>query len=646
MGAVDLVVQVESPGAVARGLQRIGRAGHRWAAEPRPVLPKFRGDLLEAAVVAAADARRRGRGDALPGNPLDVLAQQIVAMGAVDEWRVDELARGASARRELRGAVRGRVHRGARHAGRALPVRRVRRAAAAPVWDRGPATSARARARAGSRSSTAARSRSRALRRVPRGRPARWRARRGDGVREPAGEIFLLGASTWRIEESRATASSSRRRPASRARCRSGTATSPAVRSSSAARGAFTRELRGPRGRSHGCATRTGSTRSRRETWSPTSASSRRRPAGSPTTAPSCRAFPRRARRLAGLHPVPVRRSASTRRGRHGARGAAGRAGLRRAGCGATTASCCACPTPRTHPAGRPAVRSRRDRGPAWWASCRAQRSSRRPFREARRARCCCRGAGPASARRCGRSGSAAELLGVARASGVPDHAGDHSRVPARRLRPAGAGRGAGANSAGGRPHRPVDTGELAVRPVAGVRLCRRVPVRGRRAARRAQAPALTLDRNLLRELLGPEELRELLTRHARRVEAELQRLAEGAARRNGDDVHDLLRRSAICPPDELAARRSVDPCRVDRAVRRRLDSERSASRGRRRRADRGRGRAAFRDALGVALPPGLPAAFLEPTPRHRSSRWWRAGRAHMDPSRREAATPFGLLPA
>ena len=64
MGAVDLVLQVESPGAVSRGLQRIGRAGHHVGGTSiGRILPKFRGDLLEATVVAQQDARRPGRGD-------------------------------------------------------------------------------------------------------------------------------------------------------------------------------------------------------------------------------------------------------------------------------------------------------------------------------------------------------------------------------------------------------------------------------------------------------------------------------------------------------------------------------------------------------------------------------------------------------
>ncbi|MGE0548192.1 MAG: DEAD/DEAH box helicase [Kofleriaceae bacterium] len=94
MGTVDLVIQVESPGAVSRGLQRIGRAGHHVGGTSRGrILPKFRGDLLEATVVA----RRMLDGDVetirVPDSALDVLAQQIVAMVAVEPWHVDELER-------------------------------------------------------------------------------------------------------------------------------------------------------------------------------------------------------------------------------------------------------------------------------------------------------------------------------------------------------------------------------------------------------------------------------------------------------------------------------------------------------------------------------------------------------------------------
>ena len=80
MGAVDLVIQIESPGAVSRGLQRIGRAGHQ-VGEPSKgsIFPKHRGDLIEAAVVARRMIDGEIEHTRYLRNPLDVLAQQIVA---------------------------------------------------------------------------------------------------------------------------------------------------------------------------------------------------------------------------------------------------------------------------------------------------------------------------------------------------------------------------------------------------------------------------------------------------------------------------------------------------------------------------------------------------------------------------------------
>jgi ATP-dependent helicase Lhr and Lhr-like helicase len=93
MGAIDLVVQVESPGSVASGLQRIGRAGHQVGEPSRgKVFPKHRGDLVEAAVVVRRMKEGLIEETRYPRNPLDVLAQQVVAMCALDEWKVDDLA--------------------------------------------------------------------------------------------------------------------------------------------------------------------------------------------------------------------------------------------------------------------------------------------------------------------------------------------------------------------------------------------------------------------------------------------------------------------------------------------------------------------------------------------------------------------------
>jgi len=94
MGAVDLVIQVESPISVSRGIQRIGRAGH-WVGEPSrgTIFPTYRGDLLECAVVTERMVSGEIETTTVPRNPLDVLAQQIVAMCAMDDWTVDDLGR-------------------------------------------------------------------------------------------------------------------------------------------------------------------------------------------------------------------------------------------------------------------------------------------------------------------------------------------------------------------------------------------------------------------------------------------------------------------------------------------------------------------------------------------------------------------------
>ncbi|MGH3332825.1 MAG: DEAD/DEAH box helicase, partial [Nocardioidaceae bacterium] len=92
MGAVDLVVQIESPPSVASALQRVGRAGHQVGEVSRGVLfPKHRSDLVHTAV--AVERMRGGQIESLrvPANPLDVLAQQVVATTAADTWDADDL---------------------------------------------------------------------------------------------------------------------------------------------------------------------------------------------------------------------------------------------------------------------------------------------------------------------------------------------------------------------------------------------------------------------------------------------------------------------------------------------------------------------------------------------------------------------------
>lgn len=92
MGAVDLVCQVESPGSVARGLQRVGRAGHLVGVPSKGrLIGKIPSDLLEQAVLAREMMAGRVEPIRVPSNCLDVLAQQVVAMTALESWDVPRL---------------------------------------------------------------------------------------------------------------------------------------------------------------------------------------------------------------------------------------------------------------------------------------------------------------------------------------------------------------------------------------------------------------------------------------------------------------------------------------------------------------------------------------------------------------------------
>jgi len=203
MGAVDLVVLVESPGSVSRGLQRIGRAGHQ-VGEPisGKIFPKYRGDLLETAIVV--ERMRSGLVEEMryPRNPLDVLAQQIVAMTAVDEWDVAELltlVRGAANFAELSDDVfRETLD---MLAGR-YPSDRFAGLRPRVVWDR---TQNRVRAREGAQHVAVASGGTipdRGLFGVFLPDGARVGELDEEMVYESrVGECFVLGASTWRIEE-------------------------------------------------------------------------------------------------------------------------------------------------------------------------------------------------------------------------------------------------------------------------------------------------------------------------------------------------------------------------------------------------------------------------------------------------------------
>ena len=204
MGAVDLVIQVESPKSVARGLQRVGRAGHELHSVSKGrIFPKFRGDLLESAVVARAMRAGDIEETRIPRNPLDVLAQQIVAICAEEEVSVDELhelARRAYPFAELSRAQLENVL--DMLAGR-YPSDEFAELRPRIVWDR---TAGTVRGRSGAQRLAVTNAGT-----IPdRGLFGVFLADGGGRVGEldeemvyeaREGQTFLLGASTWRIEE-------------------------------------------------------------------------------------------------------------------------------------------------------------------------------------------------------------------------------------------------------------------------------------------------------------------------------------------------------------------------------------------------------------------------------------------------------------
>lgn len=161
-------------------------------------------------------------------------------------------------------------------------------------------------------------------------------------------------------------------------------------------------------------------------------------------------------------------------------------------------------------------------------------------------------------------------------------------------------------------------------------------------AERRAQA--LAIDQDQLRELMGDADLRELLDLHAiEQTEEQLQCLIEGYKARNADGVHDLLLRLGDLSRDELQKRAAVEDVAefVTKLVLARRVIEVSAAGERRLIAVEDAGR--YRDALGVALPAGLPAAFLEALPEAGLDLVRRYARTHGPFTAGECAARFGL---
>jgi ATP-dependent helicase Lhr and Lhr-like helicase len=207
MGAIDLVIHVEAPPGVVSALQRIGRAGHHLHAPSKGViLPKYRGDLLACAALTARMREAQVEAITYPRNPLDVLAQQVVAMVAVEDWSVEgleRLVRGAAPFAELPRALFESVldMLSGRYPSDEFADLRPR-----VTWDRLAST---LHTREGARAVAIANGGTipdRGLYPVFITGEPRGHGRVGELDEEMVfesreGETFLLGASTWRIEE-------------------------------------------------------------------------------------------------------------------------------------------------------------------------------------------------------------------------------------------------------------------------------------------------------------------------------------------------------------------------------------------------------------------------------------------------------------
>jgi ATP-dependent Lhr-like helicase len=204
MGAVDLVIQVESPKSVARGLQRIGRAGHELGAVSKGrIFPKFRADLLESAVVARAMRGGEIEETKIPRNPLDVLAQQIVAITVDEEMRVADLHALVTRAYPFKELSRAQLENVLDMLAGRYPSDEFAELRPRIVWDR---TGGTVRAREGARRLAVTNAGT-----IPdRGLFGVFLVDGGGRVGEldeemvyeaRAGQTFLLGASSWRIEE-------------------------------------------------------------------------------------------------------------------------------------------------------------------------------------------------------------------------------------------------------------------------------------------------------------------------------------------------------------------------------------------------------------------------------------------------------------
>ena len=611
MGAVDLVIQVESPKSVARGLQRVGRAGHELDAVSKGrIFPKYRADLLESAVVVKRMLEGGIEETKIPRNPLDVLAQQIVAICADEEIAVDELhalVRGAYPFADL---SRVQLENVLDMLDGRYPSDEFAELRARVVWDR---TAGVVKGRQGARRLAVTNAGT-----IPdRGLFGVHLVDGGGRVGEldeemvyeaRAGQTFLLGARTWRIEEitrDRVLVSPAPGVPG-RGAVLEGRGRRPAVRAGRGDRRHLAGAGRAVRraGVAAAAVPSTSSTSGRLRISSRSCASKR------PRRAP-CRATGRSwssasATRSATGGSASSRRSAAacTRRGRwRSARGCASRSGSRRRRSGRTTGSRSTCPTPTRRRRSRTCCSTRaqveelvtQELGETALFGARFRENAGRSLLIPRR-----------------RPGErtplwqqrlkAQSLLQVARRypafpivlETYRECLQDVFDLPALKQLLQGLRT---------RQIDLVDVETASASPYAASLLFDYVAnymYEDDTPAAERRAQALSLDRDLLRELLGQEELRELIDPGALE---EVERQLRGEPR-SPDELHDLLRRRGDLRegeyPEDLA-----EPLLAERrAVHVRVAGERRLIAA----EDAGR----YRDAVGAMPPGGLPEVFLE----------------------------------
>ena len=666
MGAVDLVIQVEAPPSVASGLQRIGRAGHNVGDVSRGVIfPKYQGDLVQATVVA--ERMHGGNIEELraPRNPLDVLAQQIVAMTSMDEWSVDELEQVVRRAAPFAGLTRPVLDATLDMLAGRYPSEEFAGLRPRVVWDR--------------------------LTGVVRGRPggqrlavtsggtipdrglfgvflagsetgsgsSRRHSRRVGELDEEmvyesrVGDVFVLGASSWRIEDITADSvlvTPAPGQPGKLPFWHGDALGRPAELG--AAIGAKCRELAGA---SEQDATQQLTDAGLDELAAGNlvalpgrSARGHRVRAGRPDAGGG--AVPGRARRLAGGAAQPVRGAGARAVGvghrgpaagtlrRHGRAGHAHRRRHHRAGAGRGRAAADRGGPDR--PGRDQRDRHRRDRllGPV-----RVQVPGVRGP-----GACCCRGGSPGGGHRCGSSGSGPRSC--SRWPATTPRSRSCSRPCASACRTCSTCRrwSACCGTCPAGKIRIVEVETQTPSPFSRSLLFRYVGAfmyEGDAPLAERRAQALTLDSALLADLLGQADLRELLDPAVvSETEQELQRVAEDRKARDLEGLADVLRTAGPLSADEVAER-CTDPAAAPAWLAELAHSRRAIEvrvGGQPRWAaieDASR----LRDALGVPLPPGMPEAFTEPLPDPLGDLVSRYARTHGPFTADAAASRYAL---